>query len=162
MKKQFTRNFNLSDFLFCNFDIKNNGKKDLVIKQIMPDCPCLRFKDHKKTIAPGETLTLEAIFDTVTKNGAKTIGCEIVTNDPINPSKYIYVKAQFQEKFSLKCGFQGDWQDPNRKKKLGELHQKGVQAPQGSSSWIGQHLLCCIRDCKCSTVLLLRSPYMYR
>jgi hypothetical protein len=91
------------DYLFCNFDIKNTGKKELVIKQIMADCPCFRFKQHKNTIAPGETLTLEAIFDTVTKNGAKTIGCEIVTNDPINPSKYIYVKAQFQEKFSLKC-----------------------------------------------------------
>jgi len=91
------------DYLYCNFDIKNTGKKELVIKQIMPDCPCLRFKQHKNTIAPGETLTLEAIFDTVTKNGAKTIGCEIVTNDPTAPSKYIYVKAQFQEKFSLKC-----------------------------------------------------------
>lgn len=90
-------------FLFCNFEIKNTGKKDLVIKQIMPDCPCLSFKAHKNVIAPGETLTLEAIFDTVTKNGAKTIGCEIVTNDPIQTSKYIYVKAQFQEKFSLKC-----------------------------------------------------------
>ena len=87
------------DYLYCNFEFKNSGKKELEIKQVSPDCPCFRLKFPKMKIAPGETVIVQGIFDTVTKNGAKTIGCEIVSNDPSNPSKWVYVKAQFQEKF---------------------------------------------------------------
>lgn len=87
------------DYLFCDFEFTNTGKKELEIKQVSPDCPCLRLKFPKMKIAPGETIKVQGIFDTVTKNGSKTIGCEIISNDPVNPSKYIYVKAQFQEKF---------------------------------------------------------------
>lgn len=87
------------DYLYCNYEFKNTGKKELEIKQISPDCPCFRLKFPKMKIAPGETVIVQGIFDTVTKNGAKTIGCEIISNDPSNPSKWVYVKAQFQEKF---------------------------------------------------------------
>jgi hypothetical protein len=42
-------------------------------------------------------------FDTVTKTGAKSIGIRMVTNDPSNPERYIWVKAQFPEKYEYKC-----------------------------------------------------------
>jgi len=87
------------DYLYCNYEFTNTGKKELEIKQISPDCPCFRLKFPKMKIAPGETIVVQGIFDTVTKNGSKTIGCEIISNDPVNPSKWVYVKAQFQEKF---------------------------------------------------------------
>ena len=88
------------DYLYCNYEFTNSGKKELEIKQISADCPCFRLKFPKMKIAPGETITVQGIFDTVTKNGSKTIGCEIVTNDPTSPSKWVYVKAQFQDKFT--------------------------------------------------------------
>ncbi len=87
------------DYLYCDYEFTNTGKKELEIKQVSADCPCFRLKFPKMKIAPGETIVVQGIFDTVTKNGAKTIGCEIVSNDPSSPSKWVYVKAQFQQKF---------------------------------------------------------------
>ena len=40
---------------------------------------------------------------TVTKTGAKSMGVRIVSNDPTNPDRYIWVKAQFPEKYEYKC-----------------------------------------------------------
>ncbi len=88
------------DYLYCNYEFTNTGKKELEIKQVSADCPCFRLKFPKMKIAPGEKITVQGIFDTVTKNGSKTIGCEIITNDPTSPSKWVYVKAQFQDKFT--------------------------------------------------------------
>ena len=88
------------DYLYCNYEFTNTGKKELEIKQVSADCACFRLKFPKMKIAPGEKITVQGIFDTVTKNGSKTIGCEIITNDPTSPSKWVYVKAQFQDKFT--------------------------------------------------------------
>ena len=88
------------DYLYCNYEFTNTGKKELEIKQVSADCACFRLKFPKMKIAPGEKITVQGIFDTVTKNGSKTIGCEIITNDPMSPSKWVYVKAQFQDKFT--------------------------------------------------------------
>lgn len=91
------------DFLKGNFVLKNTGKSDLIFKQITPDCPCIKVTYPKTKLAPGESMVLDFIYDTVTKNGAKAVGIQIVNNDPTQPERYILVKAQFQEKFKYSC-----------------------------------------------------------
>lgn len=90
-------------FIFGEFTIKNSGKKPLEIKQINPDCPCITIEDFPQTIAPGKNVTMKFKFDTVTKTGAKSIGVRMVTNDPVEPERYIWIKAQFPDKYEYKC-----------------------------------------------------------
>ena len=91
------------DLEVCEFKFKNTGKKPLEIKQISPDCPCISVTPSKKIIQPGETITAKAIFDTVTKNGKKTLGVRIVANDPTEPERYIWIKAEFDNNYKIDC-----------------------------------------------------------
>lgn len=90
-------------FLNGSFILKNSGKEPLEIKQINPDCPCIAVNDFPRTIAAGKEVEMKFVFDTVTKTGAKGIGIRMVTNDPREPERYIWVKAQFPAKYEYKC-----------------------------------------------------------
>ena len=90
-------------FLFGEFTLKNTGKKPLEIKQVNPDCPCITIEDFPQMVAPGKKVSMKFKFDTVTKTGAKSIGIRMVTNDPVQPERYIWIKAQFPEKYEYKC-----------------------------------------------------------
>jgi len=90
-------------FLFGEFTFINTGKETLEIKQLNTDCPCITFEDFPKTIEGGKKMKVKFKFDTVTKTGAKSMGVRIVSNDPTNPDRYIWVKAQFPEKYEYKC-----------------------------------------------------------
>jgi hypothetical protein len=63
------------------FEIKNEGKSDLIIRKITNDCVCVRSSISATTIKPGKsaTLTLEL---TANDLGEKFYGTEIVTNAP--------------------------------------------------------------------------------
>lgn len=90
-------------FLNGSFKLTNTGKLPLEIKQINPDCPCITITDMPVIIPAGKTIEMPFRFDTVTKTGAKSIGIRLVTNDPREPERYIWVKAQFPEKYEYKC-----------------------------------------------------------
>lgn len=90
-------------FLNGSFLLKNAGKEPLEIKQINPDCPCISVTDFPRTIAAGQEVEMKFKFDTVTKTGSKGIGIRLITNDPREPERYIWVKAQFPEKYEYKC-----------------------------------------------------------
>jgi hypothetical protein len=90
-------------FLEGSFTLKNTGKQPLSIKQINPDCPCISLINPPETIAPGKSALMKFRFDTVTKTGAKSIGIRMVSNDPTEPERYFWVKAEFPEKYQYKC-----------------------------------------------------------
>lgn len=91
------------DYLNGYFDFKNEGKSPLTIHQMVPDCPCITLTVPKTTLAPGETMRVKFLFDTVTKNGKKGIGIWIVSNDPIQPERNIWVQATFPEIKKRQC-----------------------------------------------------------
>ncbi len=90
-------------FLNGSFTITNTGKNVLEVKQINPDCPCIQISQFPTSIPAGKTVEMKFRFDTVTKTGAKSIGIRVITNDPQQPERYIWVKAQFPEKYEYKC-----------------------------------------------------------
>jgi hypothetical protein len=85
------------------FDFKNDGKSPLTIHQIFPDCPFITLTVPKTTLAPGETMRVKVLFDTVTKNGKKGLGIWIVSNDPTQPERNIWVQATFPEIKKRQC-----------------------------------------------------------
>lgn len=56
----------------CIFTYKNTGDADLVLTAATASCGCTVPKYSRKPVAPGETGTIEAIFDTSGREGIQT------------------------------------------------------------------------------------------
>lgn len=66
--------------------ITNNGKTDLILREIKPSCSCITFAIASKVIKPGETVSLTITVDSVNQTIADlTKYLTIHTNDPDHP-----------------------------------------------------------------------------
>jgi hypothetical protein len=83
--------------LTYTFEIKNEGKTDLEIKNVSPACGCTTSK-FDKVIAPGKvgTVTL-AIEKTATYKGDITKTASVTTNDPEHQTFTLTLRANFTE-----------------------------------------------------------------
>lgn len=75
------------------FKLTNTGKSPLLIKRIDTDCTCAILNTIKRTIEPGETITVNAQFDALYKQGKQTKGITVYTNDPANPKVTVTITA---------------------------------------------------------------------
>ncbi len=85
-------------FLTTKFKVTNNGKEDLILREVYPECTCLRVNFNKKVLKPGESMDIEVIYDTVAKKGMSNQSIWIVSNDPSRPEMFIYVRAKLPDK----------------------------------------------------------------
>jgi hypothetical protein len=63
------------------FEIKNEGKSDLLIRKITSDCDCVSSSIAETTIKPGKSTTLKLEL-TANASGEKFYGTSVVTNAP--------------------------------------------------------------------------------
>jgi hypothetical protein len=63
------------------FKFTNNGKRDLIIRDIQSSCGCTAV-DSKKVIGPGESSTIKATFNSDGKSGKQNKTITLVTNIP--------------------------------------------------------------------------------
>jgi hypothetical protein len=63
------------------FEIKNEGKSDLIIRKITSDCDCVTSSITATTIKPGKSATLKLEL-TATDLGEKFYGTTVITNAP--------------------------------------------------------------------------------
>lgn len=77
------------------FEIKNEGKSTLEIKDVEPGCGCTT-SNYDKTIAPGKTggITL-AVEKTDGYSGDVTKSATVTTNDPDHKTFILTLKASF-------------------------------------------------------------------
>ena len=83
--------------LTYSFEIKNEGKVDLEIKNVAPSCGCTTSK-YDKTIAPGKVgkVTLE-VAKTDGYKGEITKTATVTTNDSEHQTFMLTVRATFTE-----------------------------------------------------------------
>ena len=83
--------------LTYSFQIKNEGKVDLEIKNVNPSCGCTTSK-YDKVIAPGKvgTVTL-AVEKTESYKGEVTKTASVTTNDPNHQTFTLTLRATFTE-----------------------------------------------------------------
>ena len=83
--------------LAYSFEIKNEGKVDLEIKNVSPSCGCTTSK-YDKVIAPGKigTVTL-AVEKTEGYKGEITKTASVTTNDPEHQTFTLTLRANFTE-----------------------------------------------------------------
>ena len=74
-------------------DLRNRGRKQLVIEKIVTTCRCIETNLGKKTLAPNETTMLEVTFDAAGYSGNMEQHAWIVTNDAEEPSRDLMIRA---------------------------------------------------------------------
>ncbi len=81
------------------FTLKNTGGSELVIYDAKPSCGCTLAKLSSKQLMPGETATLEAVYNSHNARGGKVSKYVTVkTNDPKNPSKVLRITGEVKAK----------------------------------------------------------------
>jgi len=63
------------------FKFKNNGKRDLIIRDTQTSCGCTAV-ETQKVVKPGETSTIKATFNSAGKSGKQNKSITIITNIP--------------------------------------------------------------------------------
>ena len=89
------------------FVLTNNGDEALAITSVHTSCGCTTTDLAKKNLAPGESVNLDAILDTV-GFGGRTITKMIYveSNDPANPKLVLQLKGTVNraQQYNIACG----------------------------------------------------------
>jgi len=66
------------------YKFTNTGKKELVIRKVRATCGCTTTQPAKSVLAPGESSSIKAIFNTGAYRGFQRKSIYVITNDPFN------------------------------------------------------------------------------
>lgn len=86
------------------FRLRNEGKSDLLIESVKASCGCTAIEPTEKVIRPGSESVIIARFDTRGREGLQHKTVTVQTNDPVNPSIILHLKANV---VSSSFGLQG-------------------------------------------------------
>lgn len=75
------------------FTVKNAGRADLVIGQVMASCGCTVAKPTRTHLKPGESSRIDVSVDTRVLSGHSAHTVTLVTNDPANPNPVLKVEG---------------------------------------------------------------------
>jgi hypothetical protein len=67
------------------FNLTNDGKSELIIRNVRSSCGCTAVAPSKKVIAPGESVPIKVTFDSRGKRGRQSKSITVITNDPKKP-----------------------------------------------------------------------------
>lgn len=75
------------------FHLKNEGKKDLIIRDVKSSCGCTAVQPSKNIVTSGESVPLKVTFDSTGKNGRNNKTITVITNDPKNPTTVLRISS---------------------------------------------------------------------
>jgi hypothetical protein len=75
------------------FLVRNDGKSDLIIRDINASCGCTAAKPIKNVLAPGDTTYIEVVFTPTDQKGDFKKGITVITNDPKLSRQYLWIKG---------------------------------------------------------------------
>lgn len=75
------------------FTLKNNGKRELIIRKVNSSCGCTAVSPSKNVVAPGESVPIKVVFDSTGKKGRQSKTVTVITNDPKNPTVTLRVSS---------------------------------------------------------------------
>lgn len=80
-----------------NFEIKNTGKSDLIIRKVHASCGCTIVEPEENIIKPGKTSFVKATFNTENLKGEQSKSITVISNDPINNKVVLKLKCNVQQ-----------------------------------------------------------------
>ncbi len=75
------------------FNLKNDGKSELIIRNVRSSCGCTAVAPSKKVIAAGESVPIEVSFDSRGKRGRQSKTITVITNDPKNSTTTLRISS---------------------------------------------------------------------
>lgn len=75
------------------FNLKNAGKRDLLIRDVKSSCGCTAVSPSKNMIASNESVPLKVVFDATGKSGRQNKTITVITNDPKNPTTVLRISC---------------------------------------------------------------------
>lgn len=75
------------------FTLTNNGKSELIIRNVRSSCGCTAVAPSKKVIAAGETAPIKVTFDSKGKRGRQSKTITVITNDPKTPTTTLRIST---------------------------------------------------------------------
>ncbi len=89
------------DPLSAKIKIRNAGTELLKITEVKPGCGCTTAPLDKNELKPGEEATLDVKLRIAGYSGNVVKSIRIASNDPQNPNKYLYLKANIFHPISV-------------------------------------------------------------
>lgn len=87
---------NQGDEVECTFTLKNEGKRDLIIRNVKTSCGCTAVTPEKKVISQNESVPLKVKFSSAGKSGRQNKSITVITNDPKNPTTILRVSSNIK------------------------------------------------------------------
>lgn len=75
------------------FSLVNNGKSDLIIRNVRSSCGCTAVAPAKKVIPAGESAPIKVTFDSRGKRGRQSKTITVITNDPKNTTTTLRISS---------------------------------------------------------------------
>jgi len=75
------------------FNLKNIGKRDLIIRDVKSSCGCTAVSPSKNMVASNENVPLKVVFDATGKSGRQNKTITVITNDPKNPTTILRISS---------------------------------------------------------------------
>lgn len=75
------------------FKFTNEGKSDLIIRKVIPQCGCTTTSQPTGAIKPGASSTIKVRFDTAGKKDSQNKVITVISNDPKTPSMSLFIKG---------------------------------------------------------------------
>ena len=85
------------EIVVYTFEFKNSGKNNLLIKDVLTDCSCVRAEFPKEHVLPGETGIVEIEFDSSGLWGKQFKTIEINANTKKPKQLAIFAEVQNEE-----------------------------------------------------------------
>ena len=76
-----------------SFTIKNEGKKELIIRKVKASCGCTATQPETTHIKKGESTKINIEFNTRGRRGHQNKNITVITNDPVNPQIILNVRG---------------------------------------------------------------------
>jgi hypothetical protein len=76
------------------FNIRNSGKTDLLIRNLTASCGCTAVRPKENVIKAGNSSSIIAEFDSEGKNGYQNKTITVITNDPKNSEIILWIKGE--------------------------------------------------------------------
>lgn len=80
-----------------SFAFRNEGKSDLIIRNVKAGCGCTATNPEKTLLGPGETSKIGIVFNTAGRNGLQHKTVEVIANDPAKPSTVLTIKGYVRQ-----------------------------------------------------------------
>jgi hypothetical protein len=84
---------NMGSTVVRNIKLRNTGKKELAIRYVQPNCPCMTVTTDKQKAKPGEEIKLSISWKSEGKHGSQNKAITIYSTDPANPVQRVALVA---------------------------------------------------------------------